>query len=221
VGDVSRRIAGFAVAAVIQLVALVLAHELVFLARYGSRFGEMLVHTGHGETWSAAVATSVALGLGLAALATFRLAWLGMAVRRRGLDRERPDGALEPRALLRGWLRVAPRLTLVGVALLSLQENLEHASIGAAVPGPGILLTPEYAGGLWITIAVGLAVSFVAALVEWRRRVLLARLRATRPRGFRAAAAAAPRPRLVLPLPVSSLLGRRSALRAPPVSAAP
>lgn len=216
----SRRLAGFLVAAALQLVALVLAHDLIFLARYGSRFGEMLVHTGHGESWAAAATTSLVLGGALAALAAIRLARLGLLVRRHGATRRAVTGDLEPRPLLRAWLRIAPRLTLLGVVILSIQENLERASIGGAMSGPGILLTPEYAGGLWIAIAVGLAVSLVAALFEWRRTILLARLRAVRPRAPRSSTVRMRRPGIIIELPVSSLLGRRSALRAPPVPAA-
>jgi hypothetical protein len=217
----SRRICGFAVAAVLQLVALVLAHELVFLARYGSRFGEILVHTGHSEAWSAAVTTSIVLGVALAALAAFRLFRLGKLVRRAAFHDQGAADRLEPRALFRAWLRIAPRLTLLGVGLLTVQENVERASIGGGVPGPGILLTPEYAGGLWITIAVGLAVSLVAALFDWRRRALMAELRAARSRPPQTPTVELRRPRVILRLPVSSLLGRRSALRAPPMPAAP
>jgi hypothetical protein len=214
-----RRLAGFLAAAAIQLVALVLAHELVFLARYGSRFGEALAHAGHGQTWNAAVTTSIVLAGGLAGVAALRLARLGFLVRRRGVVPS-GTGGLEPRPLLRAWLRIAPRMALLSVVLLSVQENLEQAAIGRAPAGPGILLTPEYAGGLWITIAVALAVGLVAALFDWRRRVLLAKLRAARPSVRRDPAARQLRPSVVLRRPAESLLGRRSALRAPPVATA-
>jgi hypothetical protein len=213
-----RRLAGFLAAAAIQLVALVLAHELVFLARYGSRFGEALAHAGHGQTWNAAVTTSLLLAAGLAGFAAFRLVRLGLLVRRRASG---PGASgLEPRPLLRAWLRIAPRMAVLSVVLLSVQENLEQASIGRAPAGPGILLTPEYAGGLWITFAVALAVGLVVALFDWRRRVLLAKLRAARPSVRRGPAARQLRPSVVLRRPVESLLGRRSALRAPPIATA-
>jgi hypothetical protein len=212
----SRRIAGFLAAAALQLVALVLAHELVFLARYGSRYNEALVHAGHGEIWSAAVKTSLVLAFGLLALGAFRLGRLGLLVRRRGPAARVDRGALEARPLVRAWLRVAPRTALLSVVLLSIQENVERAAIGQAMPGPGLLLSPEYAGGLWITIAVALAVGFVAALFEWRRSVLLARLRASRGGPPRATDSPVPRPRVLDWARVESLLGRRSALRAPP-----
>jgi hypothetical protein len=84
------------------------------------------------------------------------------------------------------------------------------------MPGPAILLTPEYAGGLWITILVGLAVGLVAALFEWRRNVLTARLRAARAMTPRIAMAPAKRSGVFVTQPRESLIGRRSALRAPP-----
>ncbi|HUG30998.1 MAG TPA: hypothetical protein VMQ65_10855 [Candidatus Limnocylindria bacterium] len=218
----SGRLAGFVAAASLQVVALVLAHELVFLARYGSLYGEALVHSGHGETWGGAVTTSVLLAAMLGVVAIGRLAYLAMQVRRRGrAAASTPAGTLEPRLLGRIWLRTGMRLAAVGVVLLTVQENIERASTGAPAPGAGILLTPEYTGGLWIAIAVGLGVGFVAALYEWRRGILLAKLRTARLRLPRTGATRAPRrPGITIALPAQSLLGRRSGLRAPPRGAA-
>lgn len=215
-----RRLAGLLPAAALQLVALVLAHELVFLARYGSLYGEALVHAGHGETWNAAVTTSLVLALGFAGLGALRLARLGLLVRRHGPAPEATTAGLEPRPLLRAWLRIGPRIALLGAVLLSVQENLERVAIGQAAPGPGILLTPDYAGGLWITLAVGLAVGLVAALFDWRRRVLLAKLRAARPSVPRGATLRQRRPGVAVAPPVESLIGRGFALRAPPLATA-
>lgn len=214
-----RRLARLIAAAALQLVALVLAHQLVYLARYGSRYGEELVHSGHGDAWSAAVATSLVLGVGLAVLAALRLGHLGLLLRRRDTNRDRAARKLEPRPLLRAFVRIAPRLVVASVVLLTVQENIERGLIGQGLPGVGILLTPEYAGGLWITIAAGLGVAFVAALFQWRHEILVARLRASRPRHGRAGRAPAARPAIV-DRPIESLLGRRSALRAPPLGAA-
>ena len=207
---------GFLGAAALQVIAIVLAHELVFLARYGSRYNEALVHGGHGESWSAAVTTSLAIALALLALGAFRITHLGLLVRRRGATAGPDAGFLAPRPLLRAWLRIAPRTAVLSVVFLTIQENVERAAIGQAAPGPGLLLSPEYAGGLWITIAVGLSVSLVAALFEWRRSVLLARLRASRVRPPRETETVVRRPSVFDRLPVESLQGRRSALRAPP-----
>jgi hypothetical protein len=215
----SRRLAGLAASAALQLVALVLAHQLVYLARYGSLYGEALVHSGHGDAWGAAVTTSVMLAAGLAALAVLRLGRLGFLLRRRGAGASTASGSLEARSLLKSYLRIAPRLVALLVVMLTTQENVELVLNGQGMPGPAILLSPEYAGGLWIAIAVGLAVAFVAALFRWREQVLLGRLRATRTAPARDTRASAPRP-AVIDRPSVNLLGRRSALRAPPVVAA-
>ena len=215
----TRRISGFLGAAALQIVALVLAHELVFLARYGSRYNEALVHGGHGESWSTAVTTSAALALALLALGASRIARLGLLVHRHAAPAD-SVGALAPRPLLRAWLRLAPRTAALSVVFLTIQENVERAALGQATPGAGLLLSPEYAGGLWITIAVGLAVGLVAALFEWRRSVLLARLRRSRVRAPRVTDTVVRRPAVVDRRPVQSLQGRRSALRAPPAMSA-
>jgi hypothetical protein len=219
------RISRLATAAVMQLAALVLAHQLVYLARYGSRYGEALVHAGHGDAWSAAVVSSVILGLGVAAIGAARLFKLGALARRSGDGTQRgpsqsSSGGLQLEALARSWLRLAPRMAILTLVLLSLQENVEQAAIGAPVPGPGILLSPEYAGGAWIAITVTALVGLVAALFQWRRDVLLARLSAVRAR-FARGAGAVRRPSSRLDAPIESLLGRRSALRAPPGAAVP
>ena len=219
----SRRLCGLVAAALLQLVALVLAHELVYLARYGSRYGEALVHGGHGDAWAGAVTTSAVLAAMLAIVAIARLAYLALQVRRRGGAGAAPTpaAALEPRLLARIWLRTGVRLAAVGVVLLTVQENIERASTGAPAPGAGILLTAEYAGGLWIAIAVGLGVGFVAALYEWRCGILLAKLRTAAGRPPRAAAAGTPRrPGIAVAPPAASVLGRGFGLRAPPLGAA-
>jgi len=211
------RLGRFATAAVLQLAALVLAHQLVYLARYGSRFGEALVHSGHGDAWTVAVISSFVLGAGFVALAVARLVRLALLIRRSGarVAAHSPRGQLAPGGLLRTWLRLAPRVAVLQLILLTAQENIERSAIGEPMPGPGILLSPEYAGGAWIALAVALLVSLVAALFAWRRAVLLARLRAARAPLPRAAAAGL-RPVRRDASPVESLLGRRSALRAPP-----
>lgn len=214
----ARRLAGMIALGALQLVSVVLAHELVFLARYGSRYGEALAHAGHGQAWTAAALTSLALAALLGGIGIVRLGRLGLLLRRAGGGGSRLDG-LAPVSLARAWLGIAPRTAALSVLLLTAQENLERAALDGAMPGIGILLSPEYAGGLWITIGVGLVVGLLVALFEWRRRVLLARLRTLRARPItRSAVVARPRAR-VLSL-AASILGRRSALRAPPLTAA-
>lgn len=207
-----------ATAGVLQLGALVLAHQLVYLARYGSLYGEALVHAGHGDAWNAAVLTSLLLAAGLVGLGLARLHRLGVLARASAAS-EAPRAQLPGRALLAAFLRLAPRVAVLQLVLLSTQENLEHAAMGQPVPGAGILLSPEYAGGAWIAIAVALIVSLVAALFTWRRDVLLARLRGARAALPRASASAPRRTGVAASHPVESILGRQSALRAPPALA--
>ena len=205
-----------AAAAVVQLAVLVLAHDLVYLARYGSRYGEALIHAGHGDGWRAAVASSLVLGSVAALVAAARLAQLHGQVHR--AHAASAHSRLEPGSLLRTWLRIGPALGLSTVALLTIQENLEQAAIQGSTAGLGILLTPAYAGGLWIALAVGLVVGAVVALVAWRFRILEARLRAARDHETHPRAAASRRPATAVDRPATSILGRRSALRAPPVA---
>jgi hypothetical protein len=209
-----RLLTGFTVALVLQVVALVLAHDLVFLARFGSRYGEALAHSGHGEAWPATAATILVIATALVLAGAVRLAQLGILVRAAPRSGSR---ALDLKQLLRLWLRVAPRIALTSVILLTGQENLERSSIGGSMPGPGILLSPEYPFALWIAIAVGLLVGLVSALFEWRRRALIERLREARTALPRHASNARPRARSAPARPVGSVLGRLSGLRAPPV----
>lgn len=215
------RIRSFATAGVLQLAALVLAHQLVYLARYGSLYGEALVHSGHGDAWNAAVLTSLLLAVGLVGLGLARLHRLGVRARGTSPTSSRLGSQLPRRALLGAFLRLAPRVAAVQLVLLSSQENIEHAAMGQPMPGAGILFSPEYAGGAWIAIAVALVVSLVTALFGWRRDALLARLRAARAALPRTNAAAPRRTGAVARQPIESILGRQSALRAPPALAGP
>jgi hypothetical protein len=211
----ARRIAVVTGALALQLIALVLAHDLTFLARFGSSYGEELAHAGHGQTWTAAVDSSVLLAIVLAIVASGRLIHLGIRVRR-----ERAGGVTVPDELgrfLRGWLWLSLRIGLLNVALLTIQENVERASTGQAAPGAGILLSPEYPFGLWIALAIGAVVAFVAALVQQRTRVLLARLRAARQSQVRPTRTSPRRWRFEPAGAGDSILGRRSGLRAPPI----
>jgi len=200
--------------AAVQAAAIVLAHDLVYLARYGSRYGEALIHSGHGDAWRAASSTSLVLGGLIGAAAVVRLILLHVRLRRAPAF-----GAatrLDPRALLRTWLRVGPALAIGTVAMLTVQENIEQVALRGVSSGIGILLTPEYAGGLWIALGVGFLIGLVVALVAWRVATLEALLRDGHHRAAHRRPAHAPRPVNVVDRPTASLLGRRSALRAPP-----
>src|SRR5215213_8591896 len=150
VGAMPRRILGLFAAIVLQVVALVLAHDLVYLARFGSRYGEALVHSGHGDAWSGTVTTTLVVAFTLVLAGAARLAYLGILVRHApGAQAAsgrvaRRSGSLDVR-LLRGlWLGIGVRTALVSVVLLTIQENLERAVLTGTMPGIGILVSPEY-----------------------------------------------------------------------------
>jgi hypothetical protein len=200
--------------AVIVVVTLALAHDLTFLARYGSIYGEALAHAGHGPAWTTAVLVSLGLGTGLVLAAAVQL-WRLRATA--GATEAGPRigiAGTDVRGFGRSWAGWAARLGAVVAVLLTVQENVERAAIGIRAADPAILVSPEYAGALGIVTAVATAAGFVVALFRWRRDALLARIRA--------AVAPRPRPRSTrLPqrrvaAPSRSILGRGLGLRAPP-----
>ena len=201
--------------AIVVTVTLVLTHDLTFLARYGSAYGEALVHAGHGQVWTNAVLLCHALGVGLLLAAGTQLWRLRAAAHG---TKPAPFAGGQIGDLARSWARIAPQLAIAIVLLLTLQENIERAAIGLRAADPAILASAEYPGALAIVAAVAIAVSFVVALFRWRRDALLARIRS--------AAAAQPRPtRAHRPTQRSdagrgSILGRSLGLRAPPAGVA-
>jgi hypothetical protein len=199
--------------AVVVAATLAMAHDLTFLARYGSIYGEALAHAGHGQAWTNAVLVSLVVGAGLVLAAAIQL-WRLRAAAGAGAALTATIEGSGLCDLGRAWARVAVPLATVVAFLLTVQENIERAAIGARAVDPAILVSPEYAGSLAIVAAVTIAVSFVVALFRWRRDALLARIRATitarlRPRSVRPPLAPAAAPR-------GSILGRRLGLRAPP-----
>ena len=195
------------------LVALVLSHSVVYLVRYGSAYGEALAHDGHGPAWTLAVWSIAVLGGFLAFAGLARLVALARGVASTGGTTTAPAEAHG--AWLRDWLVAGIRLVAITVVLLTLQENAERAAAGLPLPGPLMLLRPDYPFALAIVIAVSFAVSLVVQLYRRRREELLARLR----RDHAALPVARPldRPRrTVLSLP-ASILGRIGGLRAPPL----
>jgi hypothetical protein len=169
----SRRLVGFVA---MTLVALVVAHSLVFLLAYGSGYDEALAHSGHDGAWGTAVVVIIAAAIGLLGLGTWRLVGLGLLARRL------PAGHVDLRSGLSGfgrrmaglWLRLAGSTTVLFV----IQENLERQHAGQALPGIGVLGSAEYPYAAFVIAAITLAVAFVVVLFRWRRDVLVARITA-------------------------------------------
>ena len=203
---------------VMTLVALVVAHNLVFLLAYGAGYDEALAHSGHDGTWGAAVAGVLAGGAGLLVLGTWRLYRLGLVARTLAPT----EGRLAPniggfgRGLAWLWLR----LVSATAPLFVLQENLEHLKSGEGLPGLSVLGSAEYPRAALVIAGVALAVALVGALFRWRRNLLVARiaaaLRRLRPRLARVVR----RPPADRDRRPESLVGRSLAARAPPLVAA-
>ena len=195
------------------LVALVLSHSIVYLARYGSAYGEALAHNGHDLAWTLAVLSAGVLGGGLTLAALIQLARLGRAAGAAGTA----AGPLRPTIQhgIRSWLLTAGRLAAVTAVLLTVQENVERAAVGLPLPGVGLLVSPEFPFALAIVVGISFAVAFVVTLFRRRREALLARLRTARlwardisPSG---------RPSRVGQRATISALGAVRGLRAPPL----
>lgn len=209
---------GFTVrAAVTALASLVLAHNLIFIAGYGSRFGAALAQSGHDHGWTLAALTSIGLAVSLLAVALWRLQQLRRAARGAGAMRLPTEPGL--RAFANRWLGWWVALTLVTALLFVLQENVEHARIGTTLPGLEVLWSATYPSAIAIILAVALGISLVAALLGWRSSVLIARIEAARPKTSGTAG-----PSLSPTEPIDrrqgSILGRRLAGRAPPLAPA-
>ena len=172
--------------AALVLPTLVFAHQLVFLARYGSIYGEALAHEGHGPAWTGAV-TTVSVGSGLLLMAALvGVARLSLELRRsdRGASRAAPVTRRAIGGLVGDGLRRTAVLTALTLIALTVQENLEHAAAGLGIPGPGILVSREYPFAVGIVALTSLAIAVVASLITWRRAILVARLRAARVAGL-------------------------------------
>lgn len=212
------RVGGVVRAAVTALAGLVLAHNLVFLVGYGTRFGPALAHTGHNDAWTLAVIGSLTLGSAILAAALWRVRGLRREALNAGASRlpTEPDA----RGFLRRWLGWWIALTLTIAVLFVLQENLELARIGRHMPGISILISAAYPHAISIIAAVALAVSLVAALLGWKIEILTARLRAMTSTSPRTSVSALPHNDHV-ERRRGSILGRRLAGRAPPFGFAP
>jgi hypothetical protein len=204
-------------AAVTALASLVLAHSVIFLAGYGSRFSAAMVHTGHDHGWALAAVTSIGLAGSMLGVAVGRLLQLRRTARMAGAVSQPSEPGL--RAFGTRWLLWWIGLTATTALLFVLEENFELSRVGASLPGIGILTSAAYPNAIAIIVVVALGISLVAALLGWRSSVLVARIEAIRSEIQTAAA-----PSFHLRSPIDrrpgSNLGRRLAGRAPPVAPA-
>lgn len=206
-----RRYLGFPA---MTLVALVVAHSLVFLLAYGSGYEEALAHSGHDGTWGVAVVIVLAAALGLVGLGMWRLYRLGVVARARAAS----EGGLRPgpsgfaRQFAGLWLRLAGATTLLFVV----QENLEHQHVGEGLPGVAVLGSAQYPNAVFVIAAIALAVAFVVVLFRWRRNVLVARISGARERWHGAPRTVKARPVVWVEPRHASIVLHQLSGRAPP-----
>ncbi len=198
----------------LTLVALVVAHDLVFLLTYGAGYDDALAHSGHDGSWAAAVVVVLAAGIGLLGLATWRLYRLGVVARAVG----GVPGQRTPGASVFGWRLVGLwwRLAAATTVLFVVQENLEHLRIGEALPGLSVLGSGEYSDAAFVIALVTLSVATVGALFRWRHDVLVARIASVRQGRYTLAEHVLPRPAATRDGRPESFVGRGRAVRAPP-----
>lgn len=209
------RLRSFAVLGSLVLAALALSHHLIYLVAHGDGGGyaRAMTEAGHDRYWSAFLVGVVGAALALGAVAARelrRLARQAEATRTGALAVR--DGSVASFARL--LLPLAARLTVLTLLAFLVQENVETASVGNAMPGLGVVWG-DHAIAVPMIAAVSFLIAAVAALVRWRRDILLARLRAVR--------LSFGRPLCVRPAlreaPVTSApRGDRNGVRAPPAS---
>lgn len=211
-----RGLRAFTITGALVLAALALSHELIYLLAHGvgEGYARAMQEGGHDRYWTSFVLIVVVVTgyLGVIVAAQWRRLRRLAADVQAGTARLKRGGLDRFIELLRPlWLRVSGG----SIAAYFIQENVETASIGAPLPGLGVL-GGEHAIALPVLLAVSLAVAAVGALVGWRREVLLARIRAAARRRLRAPAAT-PRPALVVDRPAGRYEVRRNGVRAPPL----
>jgi len=199
----------------LSLVTSVLSHNAVFLLSYGSRFQVALSATGHDSRWADAVTGVLAAACVLAlagSLGLVRLFLIAGRTARSAWGASRGDLQVLQDAVIGLWVRIAT----LSIVLFVVQENLERGSAGLALPGLGVLWSPDA-----LTLPIFLGISLVAAVVgglfRWSRAVLLARIAAARaPHSFPRPGSPA-RVRVTDVPPDGSPIARNLAGRAPPV----
>ena len=197
------------------MAALTIGHELTYVLAHGlgDRYQEAMRAGGHDAYWASFVLTVGGITAALAGVVVVQLRRLQAAARLAGRDHVAVDEGPSLSSLLVGLF---PRVAVATIGLFLVQENIELAAAGHALPGLDVV-AGEHWSALPILLLVSLAAALVGALLAWRRAILRARLaqvtRWARPVSSRPRTASRRRP----------FVGIRPAahgLRAPPVTSA-
>lgn len=161
--------------AVLAMFACVMAHEATYLIHFitGSDHTSTIAGAGQDGLWLVFVLATAMVTAGLLVAAMLQL---------RRLRREAASApTLSDGDGLRGYLSLAIRcwcrLALYAGLLYLAQENAEALRAGSPVPGLDVVLRHGELPLLMLLLSM-LVVALVAALVHWRRLVLLGRIAA-------------------------------------------
>jgi len=160
----------------LALVALVVAHDAVYLAEYGDRYRAALAATGHGYWLTFALLALVIGGvpIGATVLGLVRLRtsiWrLG---RTRVPNRHREDRSAGP-SYLGEFVSLLPRLFAVVLIGFAFQENVESLAAGNGLAGLRVLDLMS----LQVLFAIAFLVALAGAWLRWREVVLQRRFAA-------------------------------------------
>jgi hypothetical protein len=198
------------------IVTLLVAHDAIYVLRYGtgSGYASGMAATGHGY-WDAFTAWGLASG---GALLLGALATLSRLARSVG-----PTDA--PTAVRTTWAteiaHLWPRLLIAVTVGFVLQEGVEHAVLFGHLPTIdeiAVALGPSSAGPLAL---VTFAVAALGSVVRWRVAVLRARVGGRGSQRTRVRASSSPRPEWHVTAALlrhAFLLVRLDAGRAPPAA---
>jgi hypothetical protein len=151
--------------ALLVAVVAVTAHDATYLVGHGlNGYPAALGATGHDGHWLAVAIGVAGLLLGAATVATVR--WWRLRRQLAALAGHATPHRIGP--ILPGALRLAARLFVAALAVFVLQENLEAIAIGAAAPGPGILVAPAYLASVPALAAVALLFALMSELIDAR-----------------------------------------------------
>jgi hypothetical protein len=213
-----RSLGGWLAQALLALVAVVLAHQAMYIVS-----GEGAATPATGVRSADGYWQSIELMVAVAAAWLIATASRQLLRLRRQARQMRLGGDIVPeselRYLLRLFIRAWPRVAALTAVLFVLQENIERWIIGAPLPGLDALAPPDCQLAFLLIVAAAAAVALVASLVRWRTLVLRARLRgcsSDRPRGSSVRSLRQPLDRR----PVARLLAAGLGMRAPPMGSA-
>jgi hypothetical protein len=201
--------------AILVLAALFVAHDAIYLARFGigDGYARAMSALGHDAYW-APVSVLLTAGVALVVLATF-VAYRRLRADAVGAAVIPATGPSYLHELASVWLRLFPTVAV----LFAVQENVEHLAVDGHLTGIEPLIGPGSSIVLPVLAVTTFVLAAAGAVVRWRVRVLEARIAsAVRQRFALASGVNQPADWDTVAAAIAHrwILGRRDAGRAPP-----